>query len=114
MEELNDQTNVSKQLGSYEYRIVGYSGMFKKVGESFLSPEFFLCGNTWQLQVCPNGAVEQTKSFAACYLLSKTSNTVKCTFKLTLKNQKGKSDICGTLNKTFEPMPVRSSLRTFD
>ena len=51
MEELASVSKVKKYYGSYKFRVEGYSALSTKVGDSVESPEFELCGYSWQLRI---------------------------------------------------------------
>lgn len=57
MEEKYSVAKVQKTVGSYKFRIEGYSGLSTRIGESVESPEFFICGHHWQLRIFPGGSL---------------------------------------------------------
>jgi hypothetical protein len=53
MEEKASTSRVKRTSGTYSFRIEGFSGLSNRVGDSTESPEFDLCGHTWQLRIFP-------------------------------------------------------------
>ncbi len=87
MEEKADVSKVHKSEGAYRFRIEGYSGLSQKVGDSVESPEFNICGHTWQLRLFPGGSLEAHKGYISYYLASKSVSLARASYKLMVINQ---------------------------
>ena len=87
MEEKSSTARVKKTLGSYRFRVEGYSSLSTKVGESIESPEFNLCGHEWQLRIFPGGSLEAHKLFVSFYLASKSNKVARASYKLIILSQ---------------------------
>jgi len=55
MEEKASVSKVKRVMGSYKFRVEGYSALSTRVGDSIESPEFSICGYNWQLRIFPGG-----------------------------------------------------------
>jgi hypothetical protein len=82
-----DVSKVHKSEGAYCFRIEGYSGLSQTVGDSVESPEFSLCGHTWQLRLFPGGSLDAHKGFISFYLASKSGSLARASYKLMVINQ---------------------------
>lgn len=80
MEDKYSVARVQKSVGTYRFRIEGYSGLSVKVGESVESPEFQLCGHTWQLRIFPGGSLVMLTYFliSVSYVFSRDVCVVGC------------------------------------
>lgn len=86
-EEKSAAAKIEKVAGSYSFAVEGWSGVSNEVGESTESPEFELCGKTWQLRIFPGGSLEAHRGHVSFYLASKSSTTTRASYKLIIKNQ---------------------------
>jgi hypothetical protein len=115
MEEKSNVSRVKKILGSYQFRIEGYSGLSSRVGDCVESPEFVLCGHKWQLRIFPGGSLENHKDFASFYLASKSNKLARASYKLIVVNQVigGEDEVfCSSGIRIFEAKGVQVSLRS--
>ena len=87
MEERMATSKVKRQIGSFTFRVEGYGGLSTRVGESCESPEFDLCGHTWQLRIFPGGSLEVHRGFLSFYLASKSTRNSRASYRLTVVNQ---------------------------
>lgn len=95
-------SKVQKKVGFYCFRIDGYSGLSTRVGDSVESPEFNLCGHTWQLRIFPGGSLDVHKGFVSFYLASKCNKVARASYKLSIINQ-----IPGGDDETFSSSGIR-------
>lgn len=102
MEEKNDVSRVEKLYGAYRFRIEGFSGLPNRIGDSVESPEFTLCGHTWQLRIFPGGSLDQHKGYVSFYLASKSSRIARASYKLVLINH-----IMGGQDEAFASSGIR-------
>lgn len=102
IEEKTSVSKVQKKVGHYCFRIDGYSGLSTRVGDSVESPEFNLCGHTWQLRIFPGGSLDVHKGYVSFYLASKCTKVARARYKLSIINQ-----IPGGENETFSSSGVR-------
>lgn len=102
MEEKSDVARVKKCLGSYQFRIEGYSEVSTKVADCVESPEFLLCGHKWQLRIFPGGSLENHKGFMSFYLASKSNKIARACYKLIVSNQ-----IVGGEDEVFSSSGIR-------
>lgn len=102
MEEKSNVAKVQKNCGAYKFKIEGYSGLSTKVGDSVESPEFTICGHTWQLRIFPGGSLEHHKGFVSYYLASKSTTLARASYKLIVKNQ-----IPGGEDESFSSSGIR-------
>ena len=112
MEEKSNVSRVKKILGSYQFRIEGYSGLSSRVGDCVESPEFVLCGHKWQLRIFPGGSLENHKDFASFYLASKSNKLARASYKLIVVNQVigGEDEVfCSSGIRIFEAKGVQVS-----
>jgi hypothetical protein len=86
-EERRNVSKVQKRIGHYSFRIEGFSGISTRVGDSIESPEFFLCGHTWQLRIFPGGSLDSHKGYLSYYLASKSKEVARASYKLSILNQ---------------------------
>lgn len=105
IEEKSNVSRVQKLFGSYRFEIQGYSGLSTRIGDSVESPEFTLCGHTWQLRIFPGGSLESHKGYISYYLASKSSKVARASYKLSVENQ-----ILGGEDESF----VSSGIRIFE
>lgn len=96
---------INKIFGSYRFRIEGYSGINNSIGDSIESPEFRLCGYTWQLRIFPGGSTFNHRDYISFYLASKSSRVARASYKLCILNQ-----IIGGEDEIF----ASSCVRTFE
>jgi hypothetical protein len=101
-EEKSSVSRVKKSYGTYRFRIEGFSGVPNRIGESVESPEFTLCGYTWQLRIFPGGSLEQHKDFLSFYLASKSEKLARASYTLSIVNQ-----ILGGEDESFNSSAVR-------
>jgi speckle-type POZ protein len=87
IEEKYNVSRVQKTFGTYKFRIEGYSGLSNRVGDSVESPEFTLCGHSWQLRIFPGGSLESHKGYVSYYLASKSTRQARASYKLMIANQ---------------------------
>ena len=87
MEEKGNVSRVKKSLGCYEFRIEDFTGLSTKVSNCVESPEFNLCGLTWQLRIFPGGSLENHKDYLSFYLASKSNRSARASYKLIVVNQ---------------------------
>lgn len=102
MEVKSSVSKVQKSVGSYRFRIEGYSGLSTKVGDSIESPEFLLCGYQWQLRIFPGGSLDSHKGYISYYLASKSNKLARASYKLSVCNQ-----IAGADDESFASSGVR-------
>ena len=103
-------SRVRQTTGSFTFRIDGFSGLPNAVGASTESPEFVLCGHTWQLRIFPGGSLQLHRNFVSFYLASKSDKVARASYTLTVKNQVvGGTDeqFASTAVRTFEPKGVQ-------
>ena len=93
---------IKKSSGSYSFRVEGYSGLTSKVGDSAESPEFTLCDHLWQLRLFPGGSLEEHKNFVSYYIASKSQNSAKASYKLSICSQ-----VYGGADESFTSSGVR-------
>ncbi len=105
IEEKSSTSRVQKSSGTYRFRIEGFSGLSTRVGDSVESPEFQLCGFTWQLRIFPGGSLEAHKGYISYYLASKSNRMARASYKLSIVNQ-----VVGGEDETF----VSSGIRIFE
>lgn len=105
VEEKTSVSKVQKKVGYYCFRIDGYSGLSTRIGDSVESPEFNLCGHTWQLRIFPGGSLDVHKGFVSFYLASKCNKTARASYRLSIINQ-----IPGGDDETF----CSSGIRIFE
>ena len=91
-----------KSSGSYTYRIEGYSGLTSKVGNSTESPEFILCDHVWQIRLFPGGSSEQHKDYISFYIASKSPESAKASYKLSVCSQ-----VYGGFDESFVSAGIR-------
>jgi hypothetical protein len=101
-EEKSSVSRVKKSYGTYRFRIEGFSGVPNRIGESVESPEFTLCGYTWQLRIFPGGSLELHKDFLSFYLASKSEKLARASYTLSIVNQ-----ILGGEDESFNSSAVR-------
>lgn len=63
METINHCDEVPTQKGQYNYKLKGFSGLYKKPGDFIPSPRFALCGEIWQLVLFPAGIEQKSDRF---------------------------------------------------
>ena len=93
---------IKKSSGSYSFRIEGFSGLTSKVGDSTESPEFSLCEHLWQLRLFPGGSLPEHKNHISYYIASKSPQTAKASYKLTICSQ-----VYGGIDETFTSSGIR-------
>lgn len=93
---------VQKKTGVYSFRVEGFSGLSNRVGDSIESPEFQLCGFTWQLRIFPGGSLESHRNFLSFYLASKSNTIARASYRLSMINQ-----IIGGEDETFASSGIR-------
>lgn len=86
-EEKGSTYRVKRSTGIYSFRIEGFSGLSTRAGDSTESPEFDLCGHTWQLRIFPGGSLSAYKGFLSYYLASKSTRPARASYKLILCRQ---------------------------
>jgi hypothetical protein len=102
MEVASDVSRVKRKQGCYSFQIEGFSGISHIVTDCVESPEFSLCGHTWQLRLFPGGSLAAHKDYLSFYLASKSDRVARASYKLTVVNQ-----ILGLENETFCSSAVR-------
>lgn len=102
VEEKSSISRVQKATGTYRFRIEGFSGLSTRVGDSVESPEFQLCGYTWQLRIFPGGSLDAHKGYISYYLASKSNRMARASYKLSIVNQ-----IIGGEDETFASSGIR-------
>jgi hypothetical protein len=61
MEETFEFAKVNKTMGTYHFRIEGYSGLPRQIGYKVESPDFSMCGHQWILRIFPGGSLVKKK-----------------------------------------------------
>jgi hypothetical protein len=84
---ISRNSKVKKSYGSFRFSIEGYSGLSHRVGDSTESPEFELCGHTWQLRIFPGGSLETHRGYVSYYLASKSTQHARASYKLIILSQ---------------------------
>ncbi|RYH12844.1 MATH domain-containing protein [archaeon] len=117
IEEKGSISKVQKSTGIYRFQVEGYSGLSTRVGDSIESPEFTLCGYTWQLRIFPGGSLDNHKGYLSYYLASKSNKVARASYKLSVINQvMGGEDecFCSSGARIFEAKGVQVSHAQFD
>ena len=73
--------------GTYTWTLMGYSTMSDRVGDIIESPEFEVCGKTWQLRIFPGGSLTAHAGYMSYYLASKSSTMTRASYKLMILSQ---------------------------
>lgn len=102
IEEKASVAKVQKCCGIYRFQVEGYLGLSTRVGDSIESPEFLLCGYTWQLRIFPGGSLDAHKGYMSFYLASKSNKVARASYQLCVINQ-----IIGGEDECFSSSGVR-------
>ena len=102
VEEKSSVSRVKKSFGVYTFRVEGYSGLSTRVGDSTESPEFELCGHTWQLRIFPGGSLDAHRTHLSYYLASKSTRSARASYKLAVCSQ-----VLGGVDEVFASSGVR-------
>lgn len=102
IEEKESVAKVQRSSGIFRFQVEGYSGVSTRIGDSIESPEFGLCGYTWQLRIFPGGSLEAHKGYLSFYLASKSNQVARATYKLSVINQ-----MIGGEDESFSSSGVR-------
>lgn len=92
IEEKSCAARMEKVTGTFSFTVEGWSALPDKVGESTESPEFELCGKSWQLRIFPGGSLDAHINYVSFYLASKSSTLTRASYKLIIKNQNNGSN----------------------
>lgn len=103
MEEKSNITRVKQTKGSYSFRVEGYLGLPDGVSDSVESPEFVLCGYTWQLRIFPGGSLDAHRGYLSFYLASKSDKDARVSYKLSVVNH-----VLGLDNESFSSPSART------
>jgi hypothetical protein len=92
MEEVICKSKVAHQTGTFTFEVEGFLALPDEVGDTVESPEFELCGRTWQLRIFPGGSLQAHKGFVSFYLASKSLVVTRASYKLIIVRQPQNSD----------------------
>jgi speckle-type POZ protein len=92
IEEKSCAARMEKVTGTFSFTVEGWSALPDKIGESTESPEFELCGRSWQLRIFPGGSLDAHVNYVSFYLASKSTTMTRASYKLLIKNQNNGSN----------------------
>lgn len=95
-------SQVTKNVGTFTWSLVGFSSVSDKVGDIVESPEFIICDRLWQLRIFPGGSLPQHAGQVSYYLASKASTVTKASYKLMILSQ-----IPGEVDEVFASSGIR-------
>lgn len=88
MEEKSCVTRVHRKFGRFSFHVMDASMLPKDIGIAVESPDFELCGYTWQLRLFLGGSLPQHNGYVSLYLASKSYQDAHASYCLRIASQK--------------------------